>query len=70
MNTLDRFGASHTHCTQGCEALDAAVDQIAESGLQLLLVPRLCVVLVVVIDPPLCFKLTNLMKQHQHHLDW
>ena len=38
MNTLDRFGASHTHCTQGCEALDAAVDQIAESGLQLLLV--------------------------------
>ena len=40
MNTLDRFGASHTHCTQGCEALDAAVDQIAESGLQLLLVRR------------------------------
>ena len=38
MNTLDRFGASHSHCTQGCEALDAAVDQIAESGLQLLLV--------------------------------
>jgi hypothetical protein len=46
------------------------LNALTAAALQYLDVSLRFVVLVVVIDPPLCFKLTNLMKQHQHHLDW